>query len=70
MDALTFEKMLKGDMNLAQWERRVMTYAQVTRLESITWGDWYQVGYTAFALSKTKYLLTIALRRIQNWWLG
>ena len=68
LNALLLEKMLNGDINLAQWERQVLNYAHATRLRSITWGNWYQVGYLAWALSQAKYLLVVATQKVQGFW--
>ena len=59
LDALLVEKLLKGNIGLLTWEREVHDYAHVTRLRSITWGDWYQVGYSAFFLSKVRHLVAV-----------
>ena len=68
LNALLLEKMLNGDINLAQWERQVLNYAHATRLRSITWGNWYQVGYLAWALSQAKYLLVVVTQKVQGFW--
>ena len=68
LNALLIEKMLQGELSLAQWERRVMEYAHVTRLRSITWGDWYQVGYGAWIVSKARHLGAVLFSKLQSYW--
>ena len=68
LDALLVEQLLTGEIDHTEWENRVTEYANVTRLESITWGDWYQVGYLSFLLSKGRYLLTRYGYRMSNYW--
>ena len=70
LDALLLEMMLRGDIDLAQWERRVMEYAHLTRLRSITWGDWYQVGYRAWMASKARHLGAVLFQKLQSYWYG
>ena len=70
LNALLVEKLLKGEISLAQWESRVMGYAHVTRLRSITWGCWYQVGYLSFGVSKAKYLFAVAIESLRSYWYG
>lgn len=65
-NALLLEKLLSGETTLEQWERQVMGYAHLTRLRSITWGSWYQVGYLAFAFSELRYLAALASRKLQS----
>ena len=66
LDALLMEKFLKGDIDLSTWEREVLAYAHATRLRSITWGDWYQVGYGAFFVSKARHLSAVAWQFVRN----
>lgn len=66
VDALLVEKLLKGEIDLSTWERQVLDYAYVTRLRSITWGDWYQVGYGAFCFSKARHLMAVVWQSARN----
>lgn len=59
LNAMLVEKLLTGEIDLATWETQVLDYAHATRLRSITWGDWYQVGYYAFFTSKLQHLATL-----------
>ena len=65
LNALLFEKMLKGEIILAEWEAKAMSYAHVTRLRSITWGSWYQWGYRWWMLSQARYLAAVAAQRLR-----
>lgn len=67
LDALLVEKLVRGDIDLASWEKQVLEYAHLTRLRSITWGDWYQVGYLAFFVSKARHLAARLGQLAQNW---
>lgn len=67
-NALLLEKLLAGEITTEQWERQVMGYAHLTRLRSITWGSWYQVGYLAFAFSELRYLAALATQKLQSLW--
>ena len=70
LNALLLEKLLRGEINLAQWKRQVLGYAHVTRLRSITWGSWYQVGYLAWAIDRAKYLYAATVQKVQSHWYG
>ena len=70
LDALLVEKLLKKQIDLAGWERQVMEYAHLTRLRSITWGSWYQVGYLSFAWSKAHLLCATYVAALRNYWYG
>ena len=66
LNALLLEKVLEGEINLNGWERQVMDYAEITRLRSITWGSWYQVGYLSWILSQSRYLLEALRQKVQG----
>lgn len=68
LNALLVEKMLRGDISLAAWERQVTAYAHLTRLRSITWGSWYQFGYVAFFFSEARFLLAGYAERLRKYW--
>lgn len=70
MDALLVEKLLSGEMSLAEWEARVTDYAHLTRLQSITWGSWYQFGYLAFFFSEARFRLAGYMSRIRKFYQG
>jgi 2-polyprenyl-6-methoxyphenol hydroxylase-like FAD-dependent oxidoreductase len=59
LNAMLVEKLLTGEIDLTTWETQVLDYAHATRLRSITWGCWYQVGYYAFFASELQYLATL-----------
>ena len=68
LDALLVVKMLSGEISLAAWESQVADYAQLTRLQSITWGSWYQFGYVAFFFSEARFRLAGYASRIRKYW--
>ena len=55
LNALLVAQLLNGEIDLALWESEVLDYAHATRLRSISWGCWYQVGYLAYLASMIKY---------------
>ncbi|KAL8752707.1 MAG: hypothetical protein Q9184_005653 [Pyrenodesmia sp. 2 TL-2023] len=66
LNALLVEQLLAGDVSLASWERQVLDYAHATRLRSVTWGCWYQVGYLSFLTSKVMHLATLCGQSLRN----
>lgn len=66
LNALLLEKLLKNEIDLKIWESEVLDYAHATRLRSITWGCWYQVGYLAFLGSELRYLVTLCGQMVRN----
>ncbi|CAO1596951.1 hypothetical protein XANCAGTX0491_000778 [Xanthoria calcicola] len=66
LNALLVEQWLAGKMTLASWERQVLDYANATRLRSVTWGCWYQVGYLSFFASKVRHLATLCGQTLRN----
>ncbi|KAL8952390.1 MAG: hypothetical protein Q9222_001699 [Ikaeria aurantiellina] len=69
LNALLMERLLKGVINLSSWETQVLNYAHATRLQSITWGCWYQIGYLAFFRSEAVYLATLFRQGMRGWFL-
>ena len=63
LDAMLLDKMLRGEISLAEWESEVMAYAHLTRLKSITWGSWYQFGLVVSAFSQARYLGALAIQK-------
>lgn len=70
LDAMLVRKMLSGEISLAEWERQVVDYAHLTRLQSITWGSWYQFGYLAFFFSEARFRLAGYASRLRKYWYG
>ncbi|KAL8709874.1 MAG: hypothetical protein Q9220_005490 [cf. Caloplaca sp. 1 TL-2023] len=68
LNALLVEQLLKGEIDLSTWETQVVNYAHATRLRSITWGCWYQVGYFAFFRSQISYLATVSGQAVKGWY--
>lgn len=44
---LALEKVLKGEMTVAEWEAEVLRYASKMRYLSVLVGTWFQFGYLA-----------------------
>lgn len=68
LDALLIGKMLSGGISLAEWESQVADYAHLTRLQSITWGSWYQFGYLAFLINEARFRLAGYASRLRKYW--
>ena len=68
LDAVLVERLLKMELSLQVWEQEVTDYAHLTRLRSITWGSWYQIGYVAFFVSKTRLLLAQCASMLRKVW--
>ena len=68
LDAMLVAKLLNSEIQLSSWETQVMEYAHLTRLRSITWGSWYQVGYISFILTKARYVWAWSTSRIGRYW--
>ena len=66
LNALLVEQLLVGEISLASWKRQVLDYAHVTRLRSVTWGCWYQVGYLSYFASKVRHLATLCSQSLWN----
>ena len=52
VNCLLLQKVLRGEMSMAEWEREVLAYAEKTRLQSMVLGDYFQSG----VLSRTFWL--------------
>ena len=62
------EKVLKGEMSMMQWERKVLQYASSTRLSSIVVGNYGQKGLASFLVSVIQYFLVIIGQKISGLW--
>lgn len=62
-DCLLLEKLLTGKISLKEWEQRVMDFAHITRLRSITWGTYYLSGFFPYIMSEARYRLALMARR-------
>lgn len=68
LNAMLVEKFLTGEIDLTAWETQVLDYAHATRLRSITWSCWYQVGYYAFLASELQYLATLCGQGVRRFY--
>lgn len=62
-DCLSMEKLLEGKISLIEWERRVMGFAHIIRLRSITWGTYYLSGFFPYMTSEARYRLALLAQR-------
>jgi hypothetical protein len=70
VDCLFLEKVLKGSISMAQWEKAVLQYAEKTKLLSICIGTYYQFGIlnSTFVISVVKYLMAFLRQALVNLW--
>ena len=63
MNCLLLERVIKGEMELAEWERLVLEYGTATRLLSILAGDFSQFGGLKVARSVIRYCVCVAWQK-------
>ncbi|MCJ1381716.1 hypothetical protein MMC17_004827 [Xylographa soralifera] len=68
LNALLLEKVMKGDLTMAEWERQSLQYGEITALKSVLIGAWTLSGYTATLLALTKYGRAVISHYISDWW--
>ena len=61
------EKVIKGNMNVSQWETEVLRYAASTRMYSRVLGNYGQASLLTFLASGIKYLILIIGQRVSGW---
>lgn len=66
-DALLVAKLVRGEIDLQTWEAHVTNFAHLTRLRSITWGDWYQFSMVSFLLSHSRYMLAEYVTKLRGY---
>lgn len=59
LHCILLEKVLKGEMSLSEWEREVIQYGRKTRLLSIAFGNYSQVGGWTLVKSVIRYCLVL-----------
>ena len=63
--ALLLGQVLRGELGLAEWERRCVAYAHVMELFSAAWGNWNQFGVSlTTAWSVLRYLYVAAVQQV------
>ena len=68
LNALLLEKVMKGDMTIAEWERRSLQYGQITALKSMLIAAWSITGYTATMVALAKYGRAVVSHYLSDWW--
>ena len=68
LDALLLEKVLKGKVRLDQWGERVLQYADLTRLRSIAFGNFYMNGHLTFTPNVVKYMWMFGTQKLWRRW--
>ena len=66
VDCLALEKVMRGEMSVQQWERKVLQYGYRSQLLNIAFGNWFLVGKLEFLASVFRYLFS--LLPFQPWW--
>ena len=61
VNCLLLQKVMQGEMTVAEWEKEVLKYAEKTKLLSIAVGSYYQSGTLSltFILSVVKYIFAL-----------
>lgn len=59
VQSLAFERVLKGEMGLEEWEGEVLRYAHVTRSLSTSIGDWFLKGWGGYLWSEVRYRVAL-----------
>ena len=68
VNALLLEKVMKGELTMAEWERQSLQYGEITALKSVLIAAWFLSGYTAALFALTKYGRAIIRHCISDWW--
>ena len=69
-DCLQSEKMLQGEINVSEWETRVLQHAKLNRLRAISWGAYFQIGWLAYLKSEMRFRSEMVFQWLKNWWDG
>ncbi|KAK0515469.1 hypothetical protein JMJ35_001503 [Cladonia borealis] len=62
-DCLLLEKVFTGDMEISQWEKEVMQYAHMTRLQSNVFGTKRMSGYWVYLYHAFRYRVAAVAKR-------
>ncbi|MCJ1438710.1 hypothetical protein MMC27_008100 [Xylographa pallens] len=68
VNALLLEKVMKGDLTIAEWERQSLQYGEITALKSVLIAAWSLSGYTETLFALTKYGTAVIRHYISDWW--
>ena len=67
---LLLEECLRGELSLEDWELQVLQYAKRSRLRSVSWGAYFQVGWVAYLFSEIALRSQLLFQWLGNWWYG
>jgi hypothetical protein len=72
IDAQLVESLMGGEINISQWEDRVLSYAHITTLRSKLWGAYFMYGLATvmFVLTALQYGAGMALQWFRKRWYG
>ncbi|MCJ1249689.1 hypothetical protein MMC30_006915 [Trapelia coarctata] len=70
MNCLALEKVLRGEMDMAEWEREVLVYGYTTWRSSRAMGAFYQFGPLQWIPSALQVLVALAGQRMSKLWYG
>lgn len=68
LHALLLKKVLVGEMSLIEWETRVLEYANVTLLRSISFGAFFHYSWARYFLSELPYRYALLGQWVRSWW--
>ena len=65
LDCLALERVMKGEINVQQWEKQVLGYGTKIRALSTAIGNWYVVGGVAAIGSILNYFLIVLKQKLR-----
>ena len=68
VDCLLLKKALEGEINMKEWERRVLNYGARNRLLSILIGNWTQFGGMRLVVSAVEYGMLLVRQGVEDSW--
>jgi hypothetical protein len=68
LHCLQLEKALKGEMTIAQWERKVLQYATRSQAMTNAFGTWFQYGGLTFMRNLLKFCWTLIAQALSKLW--
>lgn len=68
LHCLQLEKALKGEMTIAQWERKVLQYAARSQAMTNAFGTWFQYGGLTFVQNLLGFCWTLIAQALSKIW--
>ena len=62
-DCMLLEKVMRGEMDVPEWEKQVMQYAHLTRMRSNVVGTKTLSGYLVWLYHEIRYRIAVAAQR-------